>query len=179
MTLIAIAAAVCCAAALAVAQGAKKAVPPEAYDFVTQHEIMADYPDGKFHPERRVRRGELAEAIHQTVAAMAEDERLHGPEGPPGPQGPRGEAARDSDIARVIQRFTSEVDTDLTDIKDDIADLQDTTHELGGRTGAVEKSSAKAETDYEILEQRVQKLEAAIEAIRGDIARQDTDAPVD
>ena len=95
---------------------------------------------------RHVKRQELAVAIYETVEEMARDERLRGPAGAPGPP---GRAANDEDIARTIKRYTLEVGTDLTDIRDDIVDLQD----------------AGAE-----LEERIVRAEAAVKALQDQIA---------
>ena len=169
--LILAAGAACLVVALAAGKEAGQPAPPEARLFVIEREIMANDPGGEFHPRRCVRREELAGVIHRTVEAMARDERLRGPAGPPGPQGPRGEAAGDADIAGAIQRFSLEVGNDLTDIKDDIADLQDTTDQLGGRVDALDKTSLNAEAKHDKLEQRVAQLEAAVRDLRGEIAR--------
>jgi len=152
------------AAAVAAGWGARKAVPPEAYDFAVERGILTVYPDGKFHPKRVVKRGELAVAIYRTAEALVRDERLRGPLGPPGP------AATDTDIARVIERFAHEIKNELTDIEDDVADLQDDTHEFGGRTATLEKSLTGMRNDYRSLERRIARVEAALQARQEDIA---------
>ena len=156
VALVVIGGSVCLAAALAADRSATTTAPAEAQEFVIQHEILAASADGKFHPERRVRRGELAEALYRTVEAMVRDERLRGPVGPEGPPGPQGAAASDTDIARAIARFTFEIDNDLSDIRDDIADLQDST---------------------DSLERRVARLEAALKAVQDTIGQLGTGRP--
>ena len=83
---------------------------------------------------------------------MVRDERLRGPAGAPGTQGPPGAAASDEDIGRTIKRYALEVSNDFTDIKADIADLQDT-------EGTLEERIAKLETAVKALQDQTAALD--------------------